>query len=67
MKYNNITTAPQMMDTDNMYKVWRTTHAGNSDTFYRFMTTPSPARDKFISRLNVSVTHDNKVVLVAVS
>lgn len=66
MEYDSITTAPQMMDADAIYKLWRRTHAGNSDTFYKFMTTPSPERDRFVDCLDVSVKKDGNVLSVLV-
>lgn len=67
MESNSITTAPQIMDTDAIYKLWRRTHAGNSDSFYKFMTTPSPERDSFVNNLGMGVKKYGNVLSVFIS
>lgn len=66
MEFNSITTAPQITDTDAVYKLWRRTHAGNPESFYKFMTTPTVERNVFVDRLRLRIESDNKVVSVIV-
>ncbi len=49
MEKNNITVAPAVADVEAAYALWHESHDGTRDTFYRFMTTPSTGRDRFIS------------------
>lgn len=54
MDSNSVITAPQLENAHAIYDVWRKNHVGTFESFYSFMTTPSVARDRFISQLNVT-------------
>lgn len=54
MESNNILVAPQVTNAEALYKIWHKSHDGTHDAFYRFMTTPSPERDRFIQENNAT-------------
>ena len=67
MEANNIITAPQIADVDTVYRIWYATHAGNRNTFYRFMTTPTVERDEFIRSIGESVEFDESLLATIIT
>lgn len=64
MESNNIVTAPQLSDVDEFYEAWRSSHVGSLASFYRFMTTPSVERDKFVREMDAVIDCGGMVVSV---
>lgn len=65
MEQNHVITAPQLNDADTAYKLWRRTNPGNVESFYKFMTTPSPQRDKFIGSLKLDISNERKFISIS--
>lgn len=49
MERDSITAAPQVADTDALYRRWSEGHTGTKEDFFRFMTVPSAERSVFLS------------------
>jgi hypothetical protein len=67
MKANDITTSPQVSDTAKAYELWHESHFGGMDDFYRFITTPSPERDVFVSRAGETVKLTDGVAVTIIN
>lgn len=67
MEANNGITAPQLIDTmDSVFRKWKATgfgEVGTMDDFFRFMTTPSVQRDRFLSILKEDCKFDECVAI----
>ena len=50
-KQNNIILAPSSSQVTELYKLWRENHAGRLSDFYKFLTSPTDQRDRFLSGL----------------
>lgn len=50
-KQNNIVLAPSSSQVTELYKFWRESHAGRLTDFYKFLTSPTDQRDRFLSGL----------------
>ena len=50
-KQNNIILAPSSSQVTELYKLWRENHAGRLSDFYKFLTSPTGQRDRFLSGL----------------
>lgn len=51
---NNVTIAPQVVDSPSLFEVWRESHIGRHSDFVRFMTTPSGERSRFLMTMHVT-------------
>lgn len=50
-KQNNIVLAPCTTQVAELYKLWRENHSGKLSDFYKFLTSPTDQRDRFLSGL----------------
>ena len=50
-KQNNIILAPSSSQVTELYKLWRENHARRLSDFYKFLTSPTDQRDRFLSGL----------------
>lgn len=50
-KQNNIILAPSSSQVTELYKLWKENHAGKLTDFYKFLTSPTDQRDRFLSGL----------------
>lgn len=50
-KQNNIILAPSSSQVTELYKLWRENHAERLSDFYKFLTSPTDQRDRFLSGL----------------
>lgn len=50
-KQNNIILAPSSSQVTELYKLWRENHAGRLSDFYKFLTSHTDQRDRFLSGL----------------
>ena len=50
-KQNNIILAPSSSQVTELYKLWRENHAGRLSDFYKFLTSPTDQRERFLSGL----------------
>lgn len=66
MDANNIISAPQIDGVKAVYDKWKENHTGSLNSFYDFMTIPTPERDDFISSLNHQTTFNGSVASVTV-
>lgn len=55
-KQNNIILAPSSSQVTELYKLWRENHAGRLSDFYKFLTSPTDQRDRFLSGLEIRVS-----------
>lgn len=55
MESNNIILSPSVADVTAVYTEWRKCYTGSKNDFYRFMTTPSVDRDRFIAVLEIDL------------
>ena len=67
MKTNNIVSAPQIDNFDEIYTLWRDQFNAGRHAFYEFMTTPSPERSRFILKCKLSVKFIGGVAIQTVS
>ena len=67
MKQNSIISAPQCKDVESLYKLWRRNHAASREDFYKFLTSPSVERDKFLTSLAVDIKYDQSVCLMTIN
>ncbi len=51
MKRNQINTAPYLPDFNGVFEKWQSTHRGDRQDFYEFITRPSAERDEFLITL----------------
>ena len=58
---NNIVTAPQIVDVDSLYEIWRQSYPGSRAMFYSFLTTPSPERDIFLNGFSTEITFNGAI------
>ena len=49
-KQNNIV-APSSSQVTELYKLWKENHSGKLTDFYKFLTSPTDQRDRFLSGL----------------
>ena len=66
MENNNICTAPEIVDVDALFETWHNTRPGNRADFFRFMTTPSTERDKFIAEQGIEFRSEGAAIVVIV-
>lgn len=52
---NLITLAPAVNDTGALFQKWQQNHAGTVDDFYRFISTPSPARSLWLLSMGLQM------------
>ena len=50
-KQNNIILAPSSSQVTELYKLWKENHSGKLTDFYKFLTSPTDQRDRFLSGL----------------
>ena len=50
-KQNNIILAPSSSQVSEHYKLWKENHSGKLTDFYKFLTSPTDQRDRFLSGL----------------
>ncbi|MCA6042862.1 hypothetical protein KFX61_18755 [Bacteroides thetaiotaomicron] len=50
-KQNNIVLAPSSLQVTELYKLWRENHSGKLTDFYKFLTSATDQRDRFLSGL----------------
>ncbi len=51
---NNVTIAPQVVDSHSLYLAWKASHIGRHSDFVRFMTTPSGERSRFLMAMQIT-------------
>ena len=61
METNNIVAAPQIVDVDKLFEIWKQTHTGPRATFFKFLTTPSADRDNFLNAFNNETSFNGAV------
>lgn len=64
MESNNIVTAPQVAEVDEYYEFWLRDHSGSLSSFYDFMTTPTLARDEFLTQYEAKTQFNGSIVSV---
>lgn len=50
-KQNNIVLAPCTTQVTELYNFWKENHTGRLTDFYKFLTSPTDQRDRFLSGL----------------
>lgn len=50
-KQNNIVLAPCTTQVTELYNFWKENHTGRLSDFYKFLTSPTDQRDRFLSGL----------------
>ena len=50
-KQNNIILAPSSSQVTELYELWKENHSGKLTDFYKFLTSPTDQRDRFLSGL----------------
>ena len=50
-KQNNIVLAPSSLQVTELYKLWWENHSGKLTDFYKFLTSATDQRDRFLSGL----------------
>ena len=50
-KQNNIILAPSSSQVTELYKLWKENHSVKLTDFYKFLTSPTDQRDRFLSGL----------------
>ena len=50
-KQNNIILAPSSSQVTELYKLWKENHSWKLTDFYKFLTSPTDQRDRFLSGL----------------
>ena len=50
-KQNNIILAPSSSQVTELYKLWKENHSGKLTDFYKFLTSPTDQRVRFLSGL----------------
>lgn len=66
MESNNIITAPAVSDVEALYKEWSRSHMGNRFEFFRFITTPTAERARFMSAVGVECSYKGDVAVITV-
>lgn len=61
MERNDIVTAPQIVDVDNLYGIWKQSHTGSRASFFNFLTTPGVERDDFLGKFNTEISFNGAI------
>lgn len=66
MKSNNVVIAPQTRDIEVVFQEWSKSHEGGRKAFYKFMTTPSGDRARFMLELTPAVEFAGEALSVII-